>query len=386
MNKNETNINTLEINKLKKHYENMIALMPGHVYWKDIHCVYQGCNNAQAKSLGLSSRHEIVGKTDYDLSPKDIADEIRKVDLSIIQTKTEKTIEEVIIKEGSKRIVLSKKVPLYDEASIVGILGISFDITAEKEALRLEKQLLEEQESVMRLLASSIAHELRTPLAAIRIGSEGIGLYLPDLVKSYKMAKDAGLDVPWVMSNKLELLSRSIDLIQMETQEAFSIIDMMLMNANTLTIDKEKFQSCSIANCIETAIARYPFQKNEVDKIHWQKSDFTFLGNDLLMTHVIFNLMKNALFYLKAANKGDIHIWCEQQDELNVLHFKDTGLGIDEDVLPKIFDRFYSRTLKGTGVGLAFCKLVMESFGGSIICQSVTGEFTEFLMTFPKSL
>lgn len=48
--------------------ENIIALMPDHVYWKDKEGVLQGCNNALAKSLGLKSRKDIVGKTDWDLA------------------------------------------------------------------------------------------------------------------------------------------------------------------------------------------------------------------------------------------------------------------------------------------------------------------------------
>ena len=49
-------------------YEHMLALMPGHVYWKDNKGVLRGCNNALAKTLKLASRKDIVGKTDYDIS------------------------------------------------------------------------------------------------------------------------------------------------------------------------------------------------------------------------------------------------------------------------------------------------------------------------------
>jgi signal transduction histidine kinase len=108
------------------------------------------------------------------------------------------------------------------------------------------------------------------------------------------------------------------------------------------------------------------------------------MGDDILFTHVLFNLLKNALYYIRAASKGEISIWCEQNEKFNILHFKDTGLGMDKEVLEHIFERFFTRTRHGSGVGLAFCKLVMQSFGGDIICDSVKGEYTDFTLSFPK--
>lgn len=65
------------------------------------------------------------------------------------------------------------------------------------------------------------------------------------------------------------------------------------------------------------------------------------------------------------------------------MHFRDSGTGISADILPKIFDLFFSQTHHGSGIGLAFCKIVMESYGGKIECKSAEGEFTEFILSFP---
>lgn len=70
-------------------------------------------------------------------------------------------------------------------------------------------------------------------------------------------------------------------------------------------------------------------------------------------------------------------------DKYNSLYFKDTSTGIAPEVLPHIFESFYSKTARGTGVGLAFCKSTMREFGGDIVCESVEGEFTTFVLTFP---
>lgn len=64
----------------------------------------------------------------------------------------------------------------------------------------------------------------------------------------------------------------------------------------------------------------------------------------------------------------------------------DTGKGISKDILPHVFDRFFTRTQHGAGVGLAFCKMVMHSFGGDIRCQSEEGKHTLFSLSFPQPL
>jgi signal transduction histidine kinase len=100
--------------------------------------------------------------------------------------------------------------------------------------------------------------------------------------------------------------------------------------------------------------------------------------------HVFFNLIKNSLYYLKRAEKGSVHIWIENGIKNNTLHFQDTGTGIPPENLPHIFDQFFSTESNGTGIGLAFCKLVMQSMDGNIECVSELGKYTEFILTFPK--
>ena len=81
--------------------------------------------------------------------------------------------------------------------------------------------------------------------------------------------------------------------------------------------------------------------------------------------------------------KGCINISISIENEFNILHIKDTGKGMSEDIKDKIFNKFYSRTKHGTGIGLSFCSLVMSAFDGYIECISEEGEFTEFLLYFP---
>ena len=65
----------------------------------------------------------------------------------------------------------------------------------------------------------------------------------------------------------------------------------------------------------------------------------------------------------------------------NRLHFRDNGYGIKPDILKKIFEDFYSTA--GIGIGLSFCKNVMDKINGTIVCHSEFGKYTEFILIFP---
>lgn len=249
---------------------------------------------------------------------------------------------------------------------------------------RNKEKLEKEKLKTIRALSTSIAHELRTPLATIKANAEGIKEYLPDLLKSYELAKQNNVNVPDIRPSQFVNLNAAVEHIQAETNFSNIIINLMLTNVDHSSIETTKFTACSIADCITETLARYPLLPNEKSLINWNNNtDFAFNGDKLLTIHVLFNLLKNALFYLKAANKGDIQIWIEKKDKYNNLHFRDSGTGIASNTLPHIFEHFFTQTYHGTGVGLSFCKMVMRTYGGDIICQSVEGEFTEFVLSFP---
>ncbi|MES1924672.1 HAMP domain-containing sensor histidine kinase [Salinisphaera sp. T31B1] len=234
----------------------------------------------------------------------------------------------------------------------------------------------------------TIAHELRTPLLSIRSGARGLQTYLPALFEGYELARDKGLPVPPVRTAHLRQMHSVLERINGETEYTNVILDMLLINASRTTIDTSTFDVVRIGACVEGALARYPFHSDrERTLVSWEKgTDFAFHGSQLLMIHLLFNLLKNALYFLAQADRGDIRIWTERSPAgAHRLHFRDTGPGIDPDVLPRIFERFYSAMPRGqgTGIGLAFARLVMESFGGDIRCHSALGRYTEFVLSFP---
>lgn len=246
---------------------------------------------------------------------------------------------------------------------------------------RQEKEKIQ----TMRSIGTSIAHEIRTPLLAIRAGATGVRTLLHQAVENYRAASANNPTAPEVDEARLENLFNVIRSIDSEAYAANTVINMLLMkvtNSETISLRQER---CSILKIIETSLERFPFQSdNQKTLIFYdKKNDFIFTGHELLMTHVFFNLLKNALYYVGAAGKGTISIAITPGEKINKLTFKDTGKGIAKKNLPYIFDKFFSKTHNGTGLGLWFCKMVLKSYGGDIVCRSVENEFTEFLLSFP---
>lgn len=219
----------------------------------------------------------------------------------------------------------------------------------------------EEKISLMKALAGTIAHELRTPLATIRMDAQSARPHLP-----------------------AELQDNIINTVH----QTNIIIDMLLANLRAESINNHDFKSHSLNSCVRRALSSYPFQKGERQLVNFDESiDSNFYGSDSMLVYVIYNLLKNALYSMARAMKGHIEIWQVRHDNGTALHFKDTGGGIPEDQLPYIFEDFYSSKPNsvGNGLGLGFCNRVMRSFGGSITANSIEGEYCEFVLFFPDT-
>lgn len=237
----------------------------------------------------------------------------------------------------------------------------------------------------MAAAGSTIAHEMRTPLASINSAINGLKKYFPALLDAYLKAEKSSIDIPKIPPKHHEKLLTLLDDIQSELLSANTIINMLLQNIKLPELKIGEFSPCLMSHSLDDAINRYPFSSDkQAQLIHLDyKYDFSFMGNQLLMIHILFNLIKNALYAIDMTGKGEIHIWTECDSDKNILYFRDTGKGISPAILPKLFDRFFTTSSHGTGLGLSFSKRVMQAFGGDITCESVEGEFTLFKLSFP---
>jgi signal transduction histidine kinase len=282
-----------------------------------------------------------------------------------------------IISFGQVHLAVNVLFGIISSYILAAIIGAFF--SRRKENLQLKRKL-----QVMESISASMAHELRTPLRTISSSTKGMKKYFPVLLQGYQIAEKHSLLTKHIDPLHYEALRTSCDDIEAEVEAAFTVINMLLINVREPSADKSEFEVFPIKECIAEALHRFPFHASEKELVHWDKSyDFTLRGNKMLITHVLFNLLKNALYYIHAVNKGEIFIWAENRSNMNVLHFKDTAKGIAANHLPHIFERFFTLTPHGTGIGLAFCKMVMEGIGGSIQCRSQEGEYVEFILYFP---
>lgn len=378
-------IETMELLEDPLYLHKIIALAPGHVFWHDVKGTILGCNNNQARFMRYSSPQELLGKSLYEVVPKEEAEKLLANNQHVISSGVTLTLEEEMSNpDGMKRKFFVQKVPLKNvSGEVVGVLGASLDITDLKNAQEEINKI-----KGMGAIGSSIAHELRTPLGSILSIAKGLKRFFPILLDGYLAAETADLITEKIRQNHIESLLTSVEDIESEVHSANTIINMLLLNIKQLEVKQEDFELCSISECIYEAVSRYPFvSESQAELIHLQlENDFQFQGKHLLIVHVFFNLIKNALYAIQSAGKGCIKVWVNQDEDIQIVYFEDTAKGISKEMLPKLFTRFFTTSLHGTGLGLAFCKMTMQALGGDISCESIEGEYVRFKLAFPKAL
>jgi signal transduction histidine kinase len=267
-----------------------------------------------------------------------------------------------------------------------GQLTAVLDQDRDFEAMRQQTELdYTEKMLVMQDLSANIAHEMRTPLSGVRATMDGLETILPKLLEAYRQSNEKSPEtLSAIPEDRLRILENTPERITLMIDQANSVIDMLLMNLKDNKVDKKQFGVFSATACIKQALDRYPFKRGELEKITLDiEQDFYFRGIDHLFIFVLFNLIKNSIYSINAALKGEILITLKPGRGVNRIVFRDTGEGIEQTDLEKIFEGFYTTREEGTGVGLAFCRRTMRSFGGGITCDSESGEYAEFILEFP---
>jgi len=176
----------------------------------------------------------------------------------------------------------------------------------------------------MRALAGSIAHEMRNPLNACY----------------------GCIDM---LSDSIDSSQETLNLMRQEIDRANQLIGIILRNINDKPIDKSEFKSLSIRRCVEQAIKEYAFGPNEREKVSVNGDDFEFIGSETLIIYTLFNLLKNALYYLHVRKDGRLTIRIEPENKHLII--EDNGPGIPTAKISHIFDSFQTHG-KASGTGL----------------------------------
>ena len=138
-----------ELKRLKSNYKNLLANMPQKVFYKNRDSVYVTVNPSYAKDFDVPPDY-FVGKTDYDLFPKELAEKYRADDQHIIQSGTTIDFDESYLYKGEERAVHTLKTPVRDDTgNIIGILGIFWDITERKLEEKKREALIAELKNAL---------------------------------------------------------------------------------------------------------------------------------------------------------------------------------------------------------------------------------------------
>ena len=235
--------------------------------------------------------------------------------------------------------------------------------------------------TLLKSLSGSIAHEMRNPLNSISNAIAAIYSKLPN-----KPVEDQVAENYSISTTKLVSIHSVIEESSNTLNRANKIIDSLLASMKGDEISTDSFVRVNASQAIEAAVNNFPYKNNKEKRLITVKKiqDFEFFGDRDLFFYVIFNLLKNSLHY-KDKNGFRIEISINATSRVNTILVRDTGPGIPRAKRERIFESFYTSDKKnGNGLGLSFCRRVVSSFGGSIVCDSKVGEWTEFSITLPK--
>lgn len=223
---------------------------------------------------------------------------------------------------------------------------------------RLERSFAE-----MRRFTADAAHELRTPLAVIRNEAE-VALRQPRSGEEYGRALEN------VLEETIRLSRMADELLFLCRQDA--------------GLNPQASEPVELGSLLEEVVGnmRLVAQEKGVSLTLDAEAGGTAFGDGRQFRRVFYNLIDNAVKYTPAG--GQVRVGCRQEGGDVVVTVVDTGVGITEEHLPRIFDRFYrvdpSRTgdAAGAGLGLAICKSAVQAAGGSITVTSRVSEGTTF--------
>ena len=236
-----------------------------------------------------------------------------------------------------------------------------------------DKALHEEQEKlrIKRQLTNNINHELKTPVAAI----QG---YLETMTTSKDITNE----------ERDAFIAKSYAHCQRLTQLLTDVSTITRMEDGSSRIERERVDLHTIVNEIASDVALLPDEKRMRVNIDLP-TPMPVYGNSTLLMSIIKNLTDNAIAY---SGGRDIYVKClGEQDGMYTISFADNGIGIEDDHIDYIFERFYridkgrSRKLGGTGLGLSIVKNGVLFHGGNIEVKNRKVGGLEFTFTLPKA-
>jgi signal transduction histidine kinase len=250
--------------------------------------------------------------------------------------------------------------------SYVAIFESLWKQTELYEEVKKSHELLKLHDRMQREFINIAAHELRTPIQPI-LGLSQILLSKTGSIEQYNELLD-------VINRNANRLSRLTD----------DILDVTKIESKTLALEKEQF---NLNDIITNGMDDIMLGNNTVNsgnvQLLYQPHDIILKADKGRITQVISNLLTNAV---KFTDKGTITISTRIDKDNNqaIIEVKDTGCGIDPEILPELFSKFTARSFSGTGLGLFISKSIIEAHGGKIWAENnKDGKGTTFTFSLP---
>jgi len=328
--------------------------------------------NHEMEALCDVVREQVLGKTDFEVFPKEIAQQWRTNDLKAMNTSKLTVAEETIDSPHGKRLVLSKKVPLISASGEVeGICGISTDITdlrrtelALREAVtKLERERDNKLTNVEAIMAA-IAHEVRQPLMAIAISGSAARRFLAR----------APADIDEVASN--------LDRIIKDSRRASEVFDSVLALFRREDQERQPIDVNKIAlEVLQSSLAE--LAEHRVTTRTELASELPLIsGHRRQLQQVISNLVHNAIEAMDDTTGRErvlrVRTGLHNRNAI-VVAVEDSGPGLDPKQLGSIFDAFFTTKPHGIGLGLAIRRRIVERHGGLRTADDPEGRASEAL-------
>lgn len=317
--------------------------------------------NTTARKMLAVETVDVLGKQYYE-----VLENSRVKDIIVRSiTNDEEVTEEVgVCLEGDdeERTYQTQTALVRDnDGSSIGAVAIFNDITEIRNIERMKTAFV-----------STVSHELRTPLTSIK---GFISTLLADEENYYDVPTQR--EFYQIIDTECDRLTRLIsDLLNVSRIEAGRALD---LNPKEVTLPP----------LIEKVLSVQRSYTNKHTLIAQIDDDIpVIIADEDKVDQILTNLTNNAIKY--SPNGGDVILTCKRNGDGVIMSIKDSGMGIPEEHLPKVFERFHrvdnrdTRKVGGTGIGLYLVKHLVEAHGGKIWVESEVGKGSSFIFTLPK--
>jgi PAS domain S-box-containing protein len=311
-------------------------------------------NPAGLTMIGAESMEDVRGRSIFSLIEPTHLDAFRELQQAALsgQPLQEPREFEIVGLKGTRRLMESHSVPLYDEAGSVGaVLSVTRDIS---ERRRAETALRDAAQRKDEFLAT-LAHELRNPMAPIRYAAASLRAGMPE--QALQHARD-------VIERQGKQMARLLD----------DLLDMSRVTRNVIELKRAVIDLRDLVS--ETTETAKPLLTNLQHRLVLSipPDPLWVYGDAARLRQVIGNLLDNAAKYTPPA--GRIEICLEMVDVQAVMRVKDSGVGLSPEMIPRVFELFAQlhKSLRvaqgGLGIGLTVVKRLVELHGGTIEANS----------------